>query len=271
MDLKIKDVKDIIAFVDEHFHFDFSGFTYVSFKIKLEQYFQKFQISNLNNLFSRLESSVLAEQEFLTFVMNNEVELFRDPAFWRIIKEEVLKKNNLDIGYRVCIPSCYQGAELISFLIIRDVLGLTQQVNVIYTAQLDLLNLVNKGFEYDERKHNLNLSNFKRIDGLDLPEKYLERKNNRIFATSQLFENTTFQKFDETNELLLRKCHLIIYRNRLLNYNKQYQVKVMNNLIGSLKPAGYIALGVKEIMVDDNNREQFQVINKKESIYKKRI
>jgi chemotaxis protein methyltransferase CheR len=141
---------------------------------------------------------------------------------------------------------------------------------VIYTSKVDHINQVLRGFDFEERKHNLNLSNYKRIEGKELPDHYFVKQANKLVPDAKLFVNTKHMMHNEINEAMLKKSNLIIYRNRLLNFNRTLQVEVVNNLINSLKTGGYLVLGVKERLVDDANRELFSIFNIKESIYKKK-
>jgi chemotaxis protein methyltransferase CheR len=269
--LKIKEVKDLIRFIADRFGVDFSQYAYVSFKIKLEQFFTKNKITDLDSFFEKFEFNENFRQGFYSYVFNYEFELFRDPALWRSVKEEILKKIKGEIQFRVCIPSCYQGAELLSFLILRDELGLQDKVHVIYTSNLKNLSKAIDGFDYEERKHALNLSNYKRIEGKELADSYFIQHGNKLLPNKKLFVNTSHLQYNELDEVMRKKSNLIIYRNRLLNFNRTLQVKVVNNLIDSLKPGGFLVLGVKERLVDDANRELFTIFNLKESIYKKKI
>ena len=268
--LRIKEVKEISVLVSEKYNIDINSFTYVSLKIKIEQFCVDYKISSASALIEKLKISTNLLNELVAFIFINEFELFRDPALWRSIRDEVLSTFTRDIQYKVWFPSCFEGGELISFLILRDELKLTNRIKVIYTTPLEELNRVKEGFVYEERKHNINLSNYKRIEGHELPEKYFVKQANIIKPLEELFENTVHEEFCEARDGAYKKnVNLIVYRNKLLNFNRKQQVDIVDNLIDSLKTGGFLALGVKEVLVDDANREKFIIFNKKESLYKK--
>ncbi len=267
--LKIKDVKEIIEFVNEYYKYDLSNYTYVSIKIKMEQFLDKYKINSADDLIKKVRNNTDLKNEFIKYLLVDSFELFRDPALWRIVKEEILRNFSRDIVYKVWIPSCFEGAELLSFLILREELKMVDKIQVFYSTPFKELAEAKNGFVYEERKHGLNLSNFKRIDGHDLDDKYLNRVQNLMVPSSSLFKNTIRYEFDEVEQPFLKTVNLILYRNILLRYNKNKQVEVVENLIKSLKPRGFLILGVKESLVDDANRELFTIFNLKESIYKK--
>ena len=267
---KIKELKEVSEFIDKHYSLNLDEFTYVSLKIKIGQFCDKHLVLSTASLLDRLLANEIFRKEFLLYIYMGSFELFRDPALWRSIKDDVLKTFSRDIQYRVWIPSCVDGSDLLSFLILRDNLSLTDKIQVIYTVPFEFLNRVKEGFIYEERKHNLNLSNYKRIDGGELSEKYFTRRQNNLVPSSDLFKNTIQKEFSEIKgEAYYKNVNLIIYRNKLLNFKKHLQLQVTKGLIDSLKTGAFLTLGIKERLEDDKNRELFTIFNRKESIYKK--
>lgn len=268
--LHIKDIKEISRFSSEMFNIDFSGFAYVTLKIKLEQFCDKYRVTSPILLEEKLNATPALKEDYLSYIYFNEFELFRDPALWRCVKDDILSQIKTDLQYRVFFPSCNQGAELLSFLILREELGLVDKIQVLYSSQHKILDQVQRGFALDDRKHHLNLSNYKRIDGHELEDKYFSREDNILVPNIDLFRNTVYFDFKETEGPFKKSVNLVIYRNKLLNFNRPSQVEVASNLIKNIKPGGYLILGVKERLVNDANRELFPVFNSKESIYKKK-
>jgi len=269
--IHIKDVKEIAKQSKDWFGIDLGDIIYVTLKIKIEQFCKTYKLTSSQNLIEKLNTIPALRDDFLSFIFFDEFELFRDPAFWRSIKESILTQVKTDIQFRVFFPSCHQGAELLSFLILREDLGLADKIQVLFASQHKLLNKVGKGFVYEERKHHLNISNYKRLEGEDNLDKYFVQKMNKLVPEKKLFRNTMYFDYNETEGAFRKSVNLIIYRNKLLNYNSNLQLQITNHLIKKIKLGGYLALGVKEKLIDDNNRELFIVFNKKESLYKKKI
>lgn len=267
---KIKDVKVVSLMIKETFAIDLSDFTLVLLKLRYEQFCVEHKVLNVEVFINNLNLSKDLQNELLAFIFRNEFELFRDPALWRSLKEEVLPSFTRDIQYRVWIPSCFEGSELLSFLILRAEMGMVNKLQVIYTTPIENLNRAKIGFAYDERKYAQNLSNYKRIDGVDLDEKYFQNKSNMLVPINSLFDNTVYKEFCEVkNGILNKNVNLVLYRNRLLRYNKNLQKVVCDNLLSSLKVGGFLTLGIKENLPIENSMGKFRVFNKKESIYKK--
>jgi len=268
---KIKDIKDVSRIIKETFDVDLRNFTLVLLKLRYEQFCDKHKITNATTLINIIEVNKELKRELFAFVFENEFELFRDPALWRSLKEDVLPTFSRDILYKVWIPSCFEGSELLSFLILREEMDLVDKIQVIYSTPLKELNRVKLGFKFNERKHGLNCSNYKRIEGVDLDEKYFVKKLDLFVPVEKLFKNTIYKEFCEIkNGVLNKTVNLILYRNRLLRYNRNLQLEVCDNLFSSLKTGGFLSLGIKEIFPVDNSMKRFITFNTKESIYKKK-
>jgi chemotaxis protein methyltransferase CheR len=266
--LYIKDIKEISKLLGNFMGMDLSNLNNVIFKIKLQQFCKKRGLINCNILKDRIVNKEELRTELFSYLYSDGFELFRDPAFWRIFKEEIIKKANVSLPYRIFFPSCHRGAELVSFLILREEMGLVDKIQVYYSHQHKLLDRTKLGFSYDERKHQQNLSNYKRVNGEELPKKYLINRADKLIPRTDLFKNTILVNYKETDAVFNKKMNGIIYRNKLLNYSRNVQKEIINNFSQMIKNGGFLAIGIKEKLVGRANGELFTVFNEKEQIYK---
>jgi len=268
-DFKIIEIKKISQLFEDLLGINLSDFTYVNLKIKLQQFCKESQINSFDLFLKKIRENEIFRKDLLENVFFDSYELFRDPAVWRALKEIVVEAKH-KTNYRVFFPSCYQGSELVSFLILRDELSLIKNIEVVYSSSIDILNKVKEGFVADKRKQDLNLSNYKRIAGKDLTKEYFVKQQNRLLPISSLFENTKYYNFDERKASFFKSINLVIYRNKLINYNQSIKTILINNLLKNLKTKGYFVMGIKESLpkgVENNNLESF---DEKENIYIKK-
>lgn len=269
--LKIKEVKAISLYIKQLFNVDLSTHVFVSLKIKLDQFCSQHVIFDAQTLIDRLKNSHLLQKELICQVYLNEFELFRDPSLWRFMKENILKNITTTSMYKVWFPSSGEGAELISFLILRDELKLTSKIQVIYSTELKTLDKAKEGYVYDIRKHQLNQSNYKRIEGKELTESYFFKHLNKMSPNSSLFVNTVYDNFNEVNTGYKKKLNMIVYRNKLLVMNNSTKCDVIQNLTESLIPGGFLILGIKESFADAANKDNYSIFSQQERVYKKKI
>ena len=265
--LKILSIKKIVQVIQEIVGLDLKNYIYVSLKIKMELFCDKFKIDSFDILINKITNDKSFLNNFLRFIYNGSFELFRDPSLWRFVKKEILEKHKSKLHYRVFFPSSYQGADLFSFLILRQELNLVQEIEVIYATPLEILDQAQNGYVFEKRIHELNLSNYKRVETNGLIDQYFIKELNILKPIPDLFKNTQYHNFNETEQVFNKKADVIFYRNRLLDFNKNLQQIVIENLFNSLKPGGLFILGVKERL----KKTGLVVFEEKESIYKKEI
>lgn len=268
--LKIRDVKAISEYVKQLFNVDLSTHVFVSLKIKLDQFCSQQRIVDAQTLMDRLRNSQLLQKELICHIYLNEFELFRDPSMWRFMKENILKKINSTSMFKVWFPSSGEGAELISFLILRDELKLTSKIQVIYSTELKVLDKAKEGYTYNIRKHQLNQSNYKRIEGKELSESSFFKHLNKMSPNSDLFINTIYDNFNEVDSGFKKKVNMVVYRNKLLVMNNSAKCDVVKNLTQSIVPGGFLILGIKESFTDAVNKDNFSIFSQQERVYKKK-
>ena len=265
--IKILDLKKLSHLLIDSI--DLTDFTYINLKIKIEHFCEDSKLPSFDALIKLIRTDPITKESFLRFILFDTFELFRDPALWRFVKDELLKNIKNKSTYRVLFPSCYQASELVSFLILRDELNLTNNIQVIYTNPLDMFSAVQSSSVcYRKRNYELNLSNYKRIDGKDLSEAYFKIENKSFKPMSFLFENTKYYNYNEQKDVFSKKSDIIFYRNKLLNINPPLQKILTQNLISSLKAGGFFIIGIKEKLKADAT-EGLSMFNDKENIYKR--
>ena len=265
--IKILDLKKLSHLLIDSI--DLTDFTYINLKIKIEHFCEDSKLPSFDALIKLIRTDPITKESFLRFMLFDTFELFRDPSLWRFVKDELLKNIKNKSTYRVLFPSCYQASELVSFLILRDELNLTNNIQVIYTNPLDMFSAVQSSSVcYRKRNYELNLSNYKRIDGKDLSEAYFKIENKSFKPMSFLFENTKYYNYNEQKDVFSKKSDIIFYRNKLLNINPPLQKILTQNLISSLKTGGFFIIGIKEKLKADAT-EGLSMFNDKENIYKR--
>ena len=80
-----------------------------------------------------------------------------------------------------------------------------------------------------------------------------------VFSRHDLVKNTSFNEFQ-----------LILCRNVLIYFNRTLQNKVLELLIDSLAPLGYLVLGDKETISFCKNKHKLEVVHKELRIFRKK-
>ena len=101
---------------------------------------------------------------------------------------------------------------------------------------------------------------------------YYTLNDNKAVMKPQLLDSVTLEKQDDIlNCPIARKYKMIIYRNKLLQFNIPLYDKVIRKLVDSLEIGGYLVIGNMETLEYSETSKKLQVVNANEKIYKKRV
>ena len=209
---------------------------------------------------------------FLAELIPPTTELFRDPSFWKFLKEEVFPLLLRQFGeLRVLQAACGSGEELYSLLILLHLLKIREQVEVActYCCEQNLSQI--RGGGMPVRRRELDENNFHVIEAQGEYEQFVSSENESPIFRQEFLEGVRF--FRQTPEFNLQKegtFQLILCRNQFLYFNPQLGIRNMEVLFRSLVVGGVLALGTKEHLESYQNGSTFTVLNGDESLYRRK-
>lgn len=268
-DIGIREIRQLTGFIKEYHGVDYTEYALTSFKRRVE----RFLIANKYGMEILLKK--LASKEFLDhFVGCIEVgttELFRDPTFWILLKNNYL--NNIFKEHskaKIWLPMCASGEELYSLSILLKENGWIERAEIFVTGMSNetLENI--KGGKMESEKYEISLKNYSRFQGTGQLTDYFSKSDHDITFDRSLFVQTRFIKEGLEFDQDLPHMHLILFRNRLIYYNSTLQNKVCDMLYNRLTPKSLLALGILEEM-ELNINNKYTMLNREESIYQRKI
>jgi chemotaxis protein methyltransferase CheR len=239
-------VELLMSDVLEQYGYDFTGYSRASFKRRLLRLYSldkmvsfaefRYKISNDNFYFKR----------FVEQITVNVTEMFRDPAFYKTLRNIVLPNLGTYPFIRIWLAGCSTGEEAYSMAILLKELNLLQKT-LIYATDLNpsVLEKAAQGmFPLSQMKHYS--ENYIAAGGTkDFSMYYTanytvakfdqELRTKMIFSTHNLVSDHSFNEFQ-----------LILCRNVLIYFDRDLQFKVLQLFDNSLENLGYLALGTKE-------------------------
>ena len=133
LDIDIADLKRISEFIYQKYHYDFRNYAMSSFKRRVLRIMELKKLS-VDALLKRLTETPSFINEFLDELTVNVTEMFRDPSFWRIMREEIIPAIMLNHKqFKIWHAGCSSGEEVLSMSIMLKEMGVLQDVTVIAT------------------------------------------------------------------------------------------------------------------------------------------
>ncbi|GEM_PF-177099 len=272
IEISISGIRKLIEAVNKKHGFDLGNFALTSFKRRLIKALQKNELKNIEDLTEKLVSDKSFFDKFLSDIDVECTEFFRDPAFWRYLRDEllpVLGKNLMKI--KIWIPGCSTGEEALTASIVILESGLKDKAEILATDITPYT--INKPGKriFSNSKIEISDSNYQRFnDGKTSFSQYIEPQVNGFSVCDKVYDNIKFELNNYHQEVQQHNMfNLIICRNIFIYYTSQYQEKLLEIFTNKLIYNGYLAIGNMEDISWCKDFNRYREVNNSEKVYKK--
>jgi chemotaxis protein methyltransferase CheR len=225
---------------------------------------------SVDALIKKLNDNPAFINEFLDELTVNVTEMFRDPSFWRIMREEIIPAIMLNHKqFKIWHAGCSSGEEVLSMCIMLKEMGILHDVTMIATdLDVNILEKAKSGV-YPIKNMELNEKNYIRFQGTRSFKDYYHEENGMAVFPKELLTNVSFRRHDLVLGDVFNKFDLILCRNVMIYFNQSLQNDVLKKFHESLFKYGYLSIGSKESLIWCDYANRFIVVNNEEKIYKK--
>ena len=270
-DIDIADLKRISELIYEKHNYDFRNYATSSFKRRVARILELKKLT-LTNLLKQLSETPFFIHEFIDELTVNVTEMFRDPAFWTVVRREIIPAiRHHKKKFRIWHAGCSSGEEVITMCVLLQEMGVLHDVTI--TAS-DLDENVLRRAEaaaYPAKNMVLNEKNYQSYGGSTsgLAENFFQRENGHAVFRKELLKKVTFLRHDLVLGQPFDTFDLILCRNVMIYFNQALQNDVLRKFHESLSLHGYLCIGAKESLIWCDYANRFTAVNKDEKIYKK--
>jgi chemotaxis protein methyltransferase CheR len=268
-DIDIADLKRITELIQSKYNYDFRNYAMSSFKRRILRMLDLKNMS-IEALLKKLNEQPGFIEEFLDELTVNVTEMFRDPGFWRILRDEIIPSILLNHKqFKIWHAGCSSGEEVYSMAILLKEMGIFNDVQLV-ASDLDI-NILEKAKTgaYPVKNMELNEKNYIRFEGKRTLKDYYKEENGKAILDRELMRNITFRRHDLVLGEVFNKFDLILCRNVMIYFNQSLQNEVLKKFHESLFKYGYLAIGSKESLIWCDVANRFIVVNNEEKVYKK--
>lgn len=268
--LDVADLKRISELIYERYNYDFRNYAMSSFKRRVVRILELKKLT-LNHLLNKLDDTPPFIHEFVDELTVNVTEMFRDPGFWNVIRQEVIPAIRLQKKkFNIWHAGCSSGEEVLTMTMLLHEMGIADDV-VITATDLDagMLERAQTG-SYPMKGMDVNERNYAGFGGNSAGlSKYYQQQNGHAIFHRELLNNVTFLKHDLVLGETFDQFDLILCRNVMIYFNQTLQNEVLKKFHQSLTPHGYLSIGSKESLIWCDYANRFQVVNNDEKVYRK--
>ena len=263
------EIRLLLEAIYQKYHYDFRDYSMASIKRRLLQAQDHFQCSS----FSMLQDRVLHEPEMLTHLLSyltvQVSEMFRDPNYFKAIREKVIPHLRTYPSLKVWIAGCSTGEELYSFSILFREEGLEDRT-MFYATDInpDALKKAEAGV-YDLDRIRLFTENHQKSGGKSSLSDYYTSAYGVASFEKTLRERTVFSDHSLVTDQVFGEMHLISCRNVLIYFERPLQDRATGLFKDSLIRKGFLGLGARESLRFSSNASAFSDFERSERIYQK--
>ncbi|WP_374331215.1 protein-glutamate O-methyltransferase CheR [Soonwooa sp.] len=266
--VKDEEVEYLIKDVHELYGYDFSQYSRASFKRRIN----RICLIDRFTSYAELRYTVMTDPEYLKrFVEEitvNVTEMFRDPSFFKALREDILPQLGTYPLIRIWVAGCSTGEEAYSIAILLKEAGLYHKC-LIYGTDINpsVLEKARAGV-FPIQQMKLYTENYILSGGKKEFSDYYTANYDNVRFDSSLKEKLILSTHNLVSDSSFNSFQLIICRNVLIYFDKTLQERVFKLFDESLENLGYLALGSKETLRFSNlNKNYNQVDDQK--IWKK--
>jgi chemotaxis protein methyltransferase CheR len=251
------------------YNYDFRQYAMASVYRRIKHAVAQLDVPGVSALQERLLDDPKFFARLLGYLTVPTSEMFRDPAYFKAIREQVVPILKTYPSLKVWIAGCSSGEELYSFAILFREEGLLSRT-MFYATDINPSSLKRAEdgiFPIDQLKkytQNYQLSGGTR----SFSDYYIADYGSAVLDRS-LRQNVVFADHSLATDSVFSEIHLVSCRNVLIYFDRELQNRAFGLFNDSLIRRGFMGIGSKETVRFSDYESSFEVFSKEERIYRK--
>ncbi|WP_260929224.1 CheR family methyltransferase [Novosphingobium sp. 9] len=264
------EIRLLLEAIYQRYHYDFRNYAKASLRRRLRQARDRLGARS----FSALQEVVLHDQvaaaKLMRFLTVQVSDLFRDPSYFKSLREQVLPRLHTYPSLKVWVAGCSTGEELYSLAILFREEGLEERT-IFYATDINLqaLDAASQGIYAVDRmaafSENYRLSGGKG----SLSDYYTAGYGGAVFDNS-LRDRVVFSDHSLVTDAVFSETQLVSCRNVMIYFDQTLQDRAVGLFRQSLTRGGFLGLGAKESLRFSCHVDAFVAFDQTEKIYQRR-
>lgn len=250
--------------------YDFRHYSYASLKRRLDRARTDAGVKRFTELLDLLLHDQSAFDHFLRHMSITVTEMFRDPPFYRAVRDSVVPTLKTYPFAKIWHAGCATGEEVYSMAILLHEENFLERVRIYATDfNKDSLDTAEKGI-YPMAKIEGHAANYVASGGKHGLNRYYSSGYNLAKMKDFLKDRITFSYHNLVTDGVFGEMNLISCRNVLIYFDKTLQDRVLSLFADSLRYGGFLCLGSKETLNFSSVKKLFEPLEGRNRIYRKR-
>ncbi|MCW2336670.1 chemotaxis protein methyltransferase CheR [Sphingobium sp. B2D3A] len=261
----------LIEAIWRHYHYDFRGYSRNSLHRRLLRAQPHLGCESFSQMQHIVLRSPAAFGELMRYLTIQVSEMFRDPDYFRALREQVIPHLRTYPSIKVWIAGCANGEEFYSMAILFREEGLEERT-IFYCTDISPGALNNAQSGVYEQSRIAKFTENHRLSGghTSLSDYYTAAYGGVVFDKS-LRSRAVFAEHSLATDQVFAEAHLISSRNVLIYFDRDLQDRAIDLFANSLVRGGYLGLGSRETLRFSRTSGCFDDFVPQEKIYRRNL
>lgn len=250
--------------------YDFRGYAEASLKRRLNQWLAESEFDT----FSAAQAHLLREPEIFASLLQgitvNVTEMFRDPAFFRTVREQVIPFLKTYPFVKIWHAGCASGEEAYSMAILLNEEGMAGRYRM-YATDIDEV-VLQKAAEgvMPMAEMQRYTRNYQKSGGTASFADYYTARYDRAILAAHLKKDIVFAPHNLVADAAFGEMNMVLCRNVMIYFKAALKERCLQLFDSSLLPGGFLCLGLKETLEKKAIGGHYQELVPTMRIYRKR-
>ena len=252
------------------YHYDFRGYAMASLKRRLQRAVEHFGCRTVSRLQERVLHDAAAFPVLLDFLTLPVSEMFRDPSYFRALREQVVPLLRTYPSLKVWVAGCSTGEEAYSLAILLKEEGLLART-LIYATDINphRLQEAEAGVYAIDRMAGFTESHRKSGARSSLSDHYTAAYD-RAIVDKSFRRHIVFSDHSLATDSVFAEVQLVSCRNVLIYFNRALQDRALGLFRDALCRRGFLGIGSKESVRFSAHSDAFVDLVRDDRIFQKR-
>jgi chemotaxis protein methyltransferase CheR len=253
----------------QRYHYDFRSYARASIKRRLAQAREQLGFASTSALQESLLHDPATLSRLLGYLTVQVSEMFRDPSYFRALREKVVPHLRTYPSLKVWVAGCSHGEELYSLAILFREEGLEDRT-LFYATDINpaALQAAEAGVYPLEQVRKFT-ANHQKSGGKSSLSDYYTADYGRVILDKSLKNRVVFSDHSLVTDAVFGEMHLISCRNVLIYFDRTFQDRAIGLFRDSLARKGFLGLGSKESLRFSADAGAFSEFVREEKIYQR--
>jgi chemotaxis protein methyltransferase CheR len=265
------ELSSLLEAIYQVYHHDFRGYAEASVRRRLQSALVFFKCESIAQLEQRVLAAPALFTELLRFLTVQVTDMFRDPIYFRALRDHVVPYLQTYASLKVWVAGCATGEEAYSLAILLAEEGLLDRT-LIYATDIhpDSLRIAQDGV-YDTERVARFSDSYRLAGGRGSLADYYVAAYGGAVLDRRLRKAIVFSDHSLATDSAFAEVQLVSCRNVLIYFDRALQDRAIGVLRESLCRRGYLGLGLKETLRFTSQAVAFTELVPEARIYQRLI